>query len=246
MGRATVERLSGDGWSVLAVDLAEDALEWIDPTESLRAHVADIATEDGNTSMVAAARNAFGRVDGVVLNAGVGSAGAIDTQPLDEFDRVLSVNLRGVMLGMRATIPALREHGGAIVVTASISGLFGDPNMWAYNASKGGVVNLVRSVAIDLAHEGIRVNAVCPGGIAGTGMTIPMERHAPELFEEMRTHVPMQRWGRPEEVASAIAFLLSEDASFITGAMLPVDGGVTAGTGQFRVPSARRGAVVPD
>jgi meso-butanediol dehydrogenase/(S,S)-butanediol dehydrogenase/diacetyl reductase len=112
--------------------------------------------------------------------------------------------------------------------------------MWAYNASKGGVVNLVRSVAIDLAHEGIRVNAVCPGGIAGTGMTIPMERHAPEMFEEMRTHVPMQRWGRPEEVASAIAFLLSEDASFITGAMLPVDGGVTAGTGQFRVPSARR------
>lgn len=240
MGRATVERLSGDGWSVLAVDLAEDTLEWIDPTESLRAHVADIATEDGNTSMVAAARNAFGRVDGVVLNAGVGSAGAIDTQPLDEFDRVLSVNLRGVMLGMRATIPALREHGGAIVVTASISGLFGDPNMWAYNASKGGVVNLVRSVAIDLAHEGIRVNAVCPGGIAGTGMTIPMERHAPEMFEEMRTHVPMQRWGRSEEVASAIAFLLSEDASFITGAMLPVDGGVTAGTGQFRVPSATR------
>jgi NAD(P)-dependent dehydrogenase (short-subunit alcohol dehydrogenase family) len=240
MGRATVERLTGDGWSVLAVDLAEDALGWIDPTESLRAHVADIATEDGNTSMVAAARGAFGRVGGVVLNAGVGSAGAIDTQPVDEFDRVLSVNLRGVMLGMRATIPALREHGGAIVVTASISGLFGDPNMWAYNASKGGVVNLVRSVAIDLAHEGIRVNAVCPGGIAGTGMTIPMERHAPEMFEEMRTHVPMQRWGRPEEVASAIAFLLSEDASFITGAMLPVDGGVTAGTGQFRVPSARR------
>jgi meso-butanediol dehydrogenase / (S,S)-butanediol dehydrogenase / diacetyl reductase len=161
---------------------------------------------------------------------------------MDEADRVLEVNLRGVILGIRAALPALRAGGGgAIVVTASISGLFGDPSMWAYNASKGGVINLVRSVAIDLANEGIRVNAVCPGGIAGTGMTSPMEEHAPDHFEEMRSHVPMQRWGRPEEVAAAITFLLSDDASFVTGVALPVDGGVTAGTGQFRTPSGRGG-----
>jgi NAD(P)-dependent dehydrogenase (short-subunit alcohol dehydrogenase family) len=101
------------------------------------------------------------------------------------------------------------------------------------------VVNFVRSAAIDLGVEGIRVNAVCPGGIAGTGMTTPMERHAPDRFEEMRSHVPMQRWGRPEEVAAVAAFLLSEDASFVTGVALPVDGGVTAGTGQFRTQAGQ-------
>jgi len=240
MGRATTERLHDDGWSVVAVDLAADALSWVDDVKSVMPCVADIATEEGNADAVATAVDAFGRLDGVVLNAGLGVAGSIDEQELDVADRVWAVNLRGPVLGIRAALPALRAAGGgAIVVTASVSGLFGDPSMWAYNASKGGVINLVRSVAIDLGNEGIRVNAVCPGGIAGTGMTLPMEQHAPDHFEEMRSHVPMQRWGRPEEVAAVIAFLLSDDASFVTGVALPVDGGVTAGTGQFRTPAGR-------
>jgi NAD(P)-dependent dehydrogenase (short-subunit alcohol dehydrogenase family) len=240
LGRATTEGLHDGGWSVLAVDLAADTLSWVDEVKGVTACVADVATEEGNADAVSRALEAYGRLDGVVLNAGVGAAGAIDQQSMEDADRVLAVNLRGVMLGIRASIPALRQAGGgAIVVTASVSGLFGDPSMWAYNASKGGVINLVRSVAIDLANEGIRVNAVCPGGIAGTGMTLPMEQHAPDHFEEMRSHVPMQRWGRPEEVAAVIAFLLSNDASFVTGVALPVDGGVTAGTGQFRTPAGR-------
>jgi meso-butanediol dehydrogenase/(S,S)-butanediol dehydrogenase/diacetyl reductase len=235
IGRAVVDRLRSEGTSVVAVDRVQ-----FEPTHGAVGCVADVATEEGNAAMVAAALEHCGRLDGLVLNAGVGSAGAVDTEPIERLDRALAVNLRGVVLGVRAALPALRDAGGgSIVVTASVSGLFGDAEMWAYNASKGGVVNFVRSAAIDLGDQGIRVNAVCPGGIAGTGMTGPLEEHMPELHEEMRSHMPMARWGRPEEVAAAIAFLLSDDASYVTGVALPVDGGVTAGTGLFR-PAQRR------
>ena len=240
---------------MVAVDIDADRLRWVDdaavegPTDrrsfsgTVVAHVADVATQAGNDGAVARAVGEFGGLHAVVLNAAVGSSGSLESQSIDELDRVLAVNLRGVVLGVRAALPTLRVSSGAsgrsIVITGSVSGLFADPGMWAYNTSKGGVVNYARAAAIDLAAEGIRVNTVCPGGIATTGMTTPMERHAPEMFEEMRSHVPLQRWGLPHEVAAVIAFLVSDDASFVTGAAIPVDGGVTAGTGQFRTPSGR-------
>ncbi len=239
IGRAVTERLRADGWAVVAADADRGHLAELAPDDRLAPVEVDVATEAGNQHIAETALDRFGRLDAVVLNAGVASVGAIDRQPLDEFDRILAVNLRGVVLGVRATLPALRAAGGgSVVVTASVSGLFGDPGLFAYNTSKGGAVNFVRAAALDLGPEGIRVNAVCPGGIRGTGMTGPMERHAPDLYEEMRSHVPLGRFGEPAEVAGVVAFLVSDDASFVTGVTLAVDGGVTAGTGQFRAPTS--------
>jgi meso-butanediol dehydrogenase/(S,S)-butanediol dehydrogenase/diacetyl reductase len=233
IGAATARRLVADGWAVVAVDRAATVEDVAAEHDAMSACVADLSDEAGNRAMVDAAIAAHGRLDGLVCNAGVAGQGRIGESPVSELDRMWAVNVRGVVLGIQAALPALRETRGAVTVTCSVSGLFADPAMWAYNTTKGGAVNLVRTAAFDLGPEGIRVNGVCPGPIAGTGMTGPIEQARPETYESMRVHLPLQRWGRPEEVAAAHAFLLSDDASYITGVLLPVDGGVTSGTGQF-------------
>ena len=231
IGRAVVERLVAARTSVVMVDRA--AAEWADGFgDAVTSVVGDVTEAQTNHDAVEAALDAFGRLDVAVFNAGVSMGGDLVELPLDRFDRAIEVNVRAVVLGMRAVVPALRSaRGGRIIVTASTSGIGGDPNMWAYNTAKGAVINLVRAAAIDLGADAITVNAVCPGPTE-TAMTSGISS-LPEVYEGLRRRIPLQRWGRPEEIAAVIGFLASADASFVNGAVIPVDGGITANTGQF-------------
>ncbi|MCH2187700.1 SDR family oxidoreductase [Myxococcota bacterium] len=233
IGRATSELLAIRGAKVIAQDIDGEALCWTDDWPNIQPHIGDVRLETNNQALVENAISSFGSLDILVLNAGMTAPGTLDHLPLEQFDRVMDVNLRGTVLGLRAALAPLRASSTAsVVMTASVSGLGGDPGMWAYNVAKGGVVNFVRSAAVDLARHGIRVNGVCPGPTRTT-MTAEIEEVSPEIFKSLGKQTLLQRWAQPEEIAEVIYFLASPAASFVTGACIPVDGGLSANTGQF-------------
>lgn len=234
IGRATVERLVAEGACVVAVDRAQ-SLSWAESNARIAICPGDVTDEACNANAVQSATERFGRLDTLVCNAGIAMSGDLLSMPMSQFDRVMDVNVRAVVLGVRAAVPAMKAAGGgSIVVTASTSGTGGDPGMWPYNTSKAAVINLVRALALDLGIANIRVNAVCPGPTE-TGMTQGIQS-VPAVYESLRSRIALQRWGQSHEIAAAISFLASADAGFITGVSLPVDGGMTASTGQFLPP----------
>jgi len=172
----------------------------------------------------------FERLDVLVNNAGVYEGGDPAEITNEQWRKVMATDLDGVFFGCRAALPHLQKTGGSIVNTASVSGTGGDWAASPYNAAKGAVVNLTRSLALDLGKKGVRVNSVCPS-LTRTGMTVDMMEDE-ELLAKFRERIPLGRVCAPHEVAAVIAFLASDDASFVTGANLAVDGGVSASNGQ--------------
>jgi meso-butanediol dehydrogenase/(S,S)-butanediol dehydrogenase/diacetyl reductase len=242
MGRAAAERLAKAGWQVLAVDLNADQLKW---TESacIASLVADVSSETDNARIAAEADRLFGGLNAAIFNAGIVGGGTIDEMTTDFLRRVIDVNLIGPILGIRACLPLLRKRDKpAIVVTASTMGLGGDSENWAYGAAKHGVVGLVRSLSREIAWEGIRINALCPG-LTKTGMTDMIEDAAPARYEHLAAQVPLQRWAEPDEMASVMEFLISPAASYVNGHALAADGGAISGTG-ILAPSSGRQSVV--
>ncbi|MFE6131469.1 SDR family NAD(P)-dependent oxidoreductase [Streptomyces sp. NPDC056437] len=209
-----------DQGEALAKELGEEAAAYV--------HL-DVSQEDGWTAAVAAAKGAFGRIDGLVNNAGILRFNELVSTPLEEFQQVLQVNQVGVFLGIKTVAPEIESAGGGTIVnTASYAGLTGMTCIGAYAASKHAIVGLTRVAALELAAKRIRVNAVCPGAV-DTPMSNPEGTDPGALDQLYRKLVPLGRVGRPDEVARLALFLSCEDSSYITGQPFVIDGGWLAG-----------------
>lgn len=235
IGEAAARRFASEGAALALCDLDVGTLTAAVEQAGLSAAAAllravDVSDADAFQRFIDDTAARFGRLDVLVNNAGIGCFGHVDEITTEQWRRTMAVDLDAVFFGSRAALPHLRQVGGAIVNTASISGLFADPGLAAYNVAKAGVVNLTRNMAVDHAAEGIRVNCICPGGV-GTAM-LKSHLRDPGIMDEYERLVPMGRVGTADEMAAGIAFLASSDASYITGTTLTIDGGVTAQTGQ--------------
>jgi NAD(P)-dependent dehydrogenase (short-subunit alcohol dehydrogenase family) len=220
------------GASVVAADLAPPAAGSSPATPGLTSVAADVTRPADVRRAVAACLETHGRIDFLHNNAGVSSSGyLLHEMPPQEWDRVLDLNLRGAWLVLKHALAPLRESRGAVVNTASVAGLVGRPRRAAYSASKAALIALTRVAAAENAAAGVRVNAVAPGSI-GTAMQPEGVSGGPE---------PSGRLGSAEEVAEAVVWLCSQDASFVNGACLAVDGGWTSHLPDWRIQTARKG-----
>ena len=232
IGRAAALRLAAEGAAVACADInlpsAEATVEMIEQAGGKGlALQCDVAEERSMVDAAAEAARIVGRIDILFNNAGVAVRLSVGEQDVEGLDRVLRVNIRGAFLCAKSVLPYLTRPGGVIINTGSIVGLVGVRNRAAYSLSKGALITLTKNMALDYAHEGIRVNAVCPGFV-DTGMTKGLFADA-EKAERIRLMHPLGRFATADDIAAAVAFLASDDAAFITGQALAVDGGFTAG-----------------
>ncbi|WP_158045912.1 SDR family NAD(P)-dependent oxidoreductase [Skermanella pratensis] len=233
IGAATARRFSDEGAAVVLSGRSGDKLEAVAkdlPGDRTLVHVADVADQRAVEGLVAAAVERFGRLDVMVNNAGIAPTGPITEAPVEDWHAVIATDVNGVFYGCRAAVPHLVKTGGSIVNVSSVSGLGGDWNMSFYNAAKGAVTNFTRSLALELGAKGVRVNAVNPS-LTFTDLTADMKDDA-ELMAKFKERIALGRAADPEDIAPVIAFLASDDARFVTGVNLPVDGGLSASNGQ--------------
>jgi meso-butanediol dehydrogenase/(S,S)-butanediol dehydrogenase/diacetyl reductase len=237
IGAATAHRFGREGATVIAVGRTDDKLQRTiaeaPAGSTIIARVADVSDESAITALVDDVAREYGRLDVLVNNAGIGMPGTVEHTDTASWRKVMAVDVDGVFYTSRAALPYLRAAGGSIVNVGSVSGLGGDWNFAAYNAAKGAVVNLTNAMALDHGSEGVRVNAVHPS-LTVTEMTTSVLENE-NVLAAFRQRIPMQRGAEPAEIADVIAFLASHDARFVNGAHIPVDGGLSASSGQPRL-----------
>ncbi len=226
IGLATAQRFLREGWNVVMLDRDADELaNAAAPRQDALAIVADVSIPEDVDRAISEIDARFGRLDALVNNAGVAEFGPIAKTDFATWRRVMATNLDGVFLTSQAAIPLLSRQGGAIVNIASISGLRASTLRVAYGTSKAAVIQLTLQQAAELGEVGIRANAVAPGPVA---TKLAMAVHSPEIIAAYHDALPLNRYGREEEIANAIWFLCSDEASFITGQVLAADGGFEA------------------
>jgi len=237
IGRSAGALFAAEGADVLLVDLSEQALETaVAEIGSTRVSycVADVTRPEDNDNVIAVAEERYGGVDAFLANAGVeGQVKPITEYDVDVFDKVLAVNVRGVWLGLKSTIPAMAKRGGgSIIITSSVAGVAGTPGVSAYVTSKHAVIGMMRTAALECASMHIRVNTVNPSPLEGRMMRSLEEGFAPGdgevVHDRLKESIPLGRYGEPEDIARLMLFLASDDASFITGSIYMADGGSTS------------------
>lgn len=236
MGFELSRRLGREGAVIAIMDIDEAALTSAAQSLSaegitVKAYLLDVTQPEEVAKTFALIIEQFGgRLDILVNNAGIAAFGNVENTEPAIWDRVMAVNVSGTYLCSKAVIPAMKKHGGTIINFGSVAGLVGIPGMAAYCAAKAAVIGLTKQMAVEYASQGIRVNCVCPGTVADTrmGQQILDTDRSDEAMKRRLGKYPIGRFGKPEEIAAAVLFLASDEASFVCGSAFTVDGGMTA------------------